>query len=107
MLTRSFRRLYQLSSAKLCTCHILNNKNSSENKSEIKSSGKELGDMSLKYKIFQEQDSEIILDVYEERLKYSNLLEEEESEDKLFEGLNLERKLKILFSQIDHKNLSD
>lgn len=96
MLTRSFRKFYQ-SSAKLCTCHILNNKNSFENEPEIKSSGKELGDMSSKYKVFQEHDSEIILDVYEERLKYSDLLEDEEPDDNLFAGLNLESKRKILF----------
>ncbi|CAH1117485.1 unnamed protein product [Phaedon cochleariae] len=44
-----------------------------------------------KYKVFQDEDSEIILDLYEERLKYSNLLEEEEQDDSPYDGLNYER----------------
>ncbi|XP_018577198.1 uncharacterized protein LOC108915613 [Anoplophora glabripennis] len=90
MLTRLFRKVHKLISMKFCTCNILTKGYASENESEIKFSGKRLGDMSSKYKIFHEQDSEIILDVYEERLKYSNLLEDE-PDDNLLPGLNLER----------------
>lgn len=50
-----------------------------------------LGGMSSKYQVFQEEDAEIILDIYEEKLKYSDLLEEHEDTDP-FEGINLHRK---------------
>ncbi|CAH0556553.1 unnamed protein product [Brassicogethes aeneus] len=52
----------------------------------------DLGNMNTKYQVFKDNDSEIILDVYEERLKYSNLLDEHIEENvNLFEGLNLKR----------------
>ncbi|XP_028145715.1 uncharacterized protein K12H4.2 [Diabrotica virgifera virgifera] len=50
-----------------------------------------LGNMSSKYDVFSDADAEIILDVYEEKLKYSQLLEEEEQEVDRYVGLNLER----------------
>ncbi|KAJ8973265.1 hypothetical protein NQ317_017720 [Molorchus minor] len=70
---------------------VANNPNNPTTKDEehkVKTS--HLGNMSSKYQVFQENDNEIILDVYEERLKYSNLLENHEEDDPLL-GLNLER----------------
>lgn len=53
--------------------------------------GSPLGNMARKYIPFREEDAEEILDVNEERLKYSQLLEERELEDvNPFQGLNLE-----------------
>ncbi|XP_044266392.1 uncharacterized protein LOC123012497 [Tribolium madens] len=51
-----------------------------------------LGEMSSKYQVFRDEDSEVILDIYEDRSKYSNPVNaiEEEAPDP-FEGLNLER----------------
>ncbi|EFA03531.2 uncharacterized protein LOC658939 [Tribolium castaneum] len=51
-----------------------------------------LGEMSSKYQIFRDEDSEVILDIYEDRSKYANpvnAIEEEEPDP--FVGLNLER----------------
>ncbi|KAG5898960.1 hypothetical protein JTB14_004680 [Gonioctena quinquepunctata] len=57
-----------------------------------KSHEQQIGRYGSKYQVFHDEDAEIILDVYEERLKYSNLLEEDEAEESTpFEGLNLER----------------
>ncbi|RZC36893.1 uncharacterized protein BDFB_005785, partial [Asbolus verrucosus] len=51
-----------------------------------------LGEMGSKYQVFRDQDSELILDIYEERNKYTSLLETEEEEDiDPLEGINLER----------------
>lgn len=50
-----------------------------------------LGEIGSKYKVFQDEDSDIILDIYEEKLKYQHLLEENaEEEIDPFDGLNLE-----------------
>lgn len=52
-----------------------------------------LGEIGTKYQVFQDTDADIILDVYEEKLKYQHLLEEEDEVDKdPFKGLNLESK---------------
>lgn len=60
-----------------------------------------LGDMRKKYRVFREEESEIILDVQEERLKYLQLLEENEvQEADPFAGINLERKLCLFVSLI-------
>lgn len=62
------------------------------------SSNLNLGDMRKKYRVFREEESEIILDVQEEKLKYLQLLEENEvHEVDPFAGINLERKLFKLF----------
>lgn len=54
---------------------------------------KTLGNMASKYEIFEDKDAEIVLDIYEERLKYSQLLETEQQDElDRFAGLNLERK---------------
>ncbi|XP_057666132.1 uncharacterized protein K12H4.2 [Diorhabda carinulata] len=58
---------------------------------------KPLGNMSSKYQVYHDKDSEIILDVYEERLKYSQLLEDEEVEEDRYQGLNLERGIKGVY----------
>lgn len=51
-----------------------------------------LGDMGSKYQIFDDKDAEEVLDIYEERLKYTQLLEENEQEEQdRYAGLNLER----------------
>nr|CAH7729833.1 unnamed protein product [Callosobruchus chinensis] len=47
-----------------------------------------LGDVGVKYQPFKEENTNEILDIYEERLKY---IEEEVEEENPFEGLNLER----------------
>nr|CAI5865958.1 unnamed protein product [Callosobruchus analis] len=47
-----------------------------------------LGDAGVKYQPFKEENTNEILDIYEERLKY---IEEEVEEENPFEGLNLER----------------
>lgn len=52
-----------------------------------------LGEMASKYTVFREEESETILDIHEERLKYAELLEEAEiTQVDPFEGINLERK---------------
>ncbi|KAJ8935908.1 hypothetical protein NQ314_012597 [Rhamnusium bicolor] len=70
-------------------------------------------DMGSKYQFFQD-DFNIILDVYEERLKYSNILEEEKLEVKdPFEGLNLQRgkngvyEIEDLVNVLRHENSED
>lgn len=51
-----------------------------------------LGEMATKYTVFREEESEKILDINEERLKYAELLEEAEiTQVDPFEGINLER----------------
>lgn len=54
-----------------------------------------LGAAGSKYKVFRDEDSEVVLDVVEERLKYQNLIETETEERDQFEGLNLQRKLQL------------
>lgn len=50
-----------------------------------------LGEIGAKYQVFQDKDADIILDVYEEKLKYQHLLEENEEEEiDPFDGLNLQ-----------------
>ncbi|KAF5305704.1 hypothetical protein FQA39_LY09193, partial [Lamprigera yunnana] len=45
-----------------------------------------------KYQVFRDEDSEVILDVIEERQKYNGTLEDNEFERRhIFHGLNLER----------------
>ncbi|KAJ8912119.1 hypothetical protein NQ315_013208 [Exocentrus adspersus] len=85
MLLRScFRKLNKLSlQFRACGNH--------KNGSKVMLNENRLGDMSSKYKIFQEQDAEIISDSYEERLKYSDLLEVTKVDNYSFLGLNLER----------------
>ncbi|KAJ8926248.1 hypothetical protein NQ314_021397 [Rhamnusium bicolor] len=63
---------------------------------------------------FFQDDFNIILDVYEERLKYSNILEEEKLEVKdPFEGLNLQRgkngvyEIEDLVNVLRHENSED
>lgn len=52
---------------------------------------KTLGEIGAKYQVFQDKDADIILDVYEEKLKYQHLLEEKAEEvDDPFNGINLE-----------------
>lgn len=51
-----------------------------------------LGEIGTKYQVFQDKDADIILDVYEEKLKYQHLLEENEEEVNPLNGLNLESK---------------
>ncbi|XP_017769877.1 PREDICTED: uncharacterized protein LOC108557742 [Nicrophorus vespilloides] len=52
----------------------------------------ELGGLSRKYQVFKDEDSEIIMDVNEERLKYLELLENEVDQMlNPYEGLNLAR----------------
>ncbi|CAH1113848.1 unnamed protein product [Psylliodes chrysocephalus] len=58
---------------------------------------KSLGNMSSKYQVYHDEDSEIILDVYEERLKYSQLAEENEEVDDRYTGLNLKRGITGVF----------
>lgn len=68
-------------------------KSNEKSKSPVEDETKKLGDFSKKYQLFQEKDSEVVLDIYEERLKYTNMLENEEIEEEdPFQGLNLERK---------------
>lgn len=56
-----------------------------------------LGSMARKYVPFREEDSEEILDVHEERLKYTQLYEERELEEvDPFKGLNLESNVLLL-----------
>lgn len=63
------------------------NAETSDERSNLK-----LGEMATKYRIFREEESEKILDINEERLKYAELLEEAEMKPvNPFEGINLER----------------
>lgn len=54
-----------------------------------------LGAAGSKYKVFRDEDSEVVLDVVEERLKYQNLIETESEQRDQFVGLNLQRKLQL------------
>lgn len=64
-----------------------------EGKNEEPQESPSLGTVARKYAPFREQDSEEILDVHEERLKYTQLYEERELEEiDPFKGLNLESK---------------
>ncbi|XP_068903268.1 uncharacterized protein [Tenebrio molitor] len=61
------------------------------NQEQIKNTTNQtLGEMSSKYQVFREEDSEVILDIYEERNKYLDTLEQEEDLNPL-SGVNLER----------------
>lgn len=80
-----------------CVHHRLkSNKTKSQPPSEADKKPKPaLGDMSSKYQVFRDEDSEVILDIYEDRSKYAsplNALEEDQEADPL-EGLNLESTL--------------
>lgn len=60
-----------------------------------------LGSMARKYVPFREEDAEEILDVHEERLKYTQLHEERELEEvDPFKGINLESN--CLFTHLLH-----
>lgn len=74
--------------------HTGRNKDAEINpKVKSEDSNLKLGDMATKYRVFREEESEKILDIHEERLKYAELLEETEFEEvNPFEGINLERK---------------
>lgn len=54
-----------------------------------------LGAASTKYKVFRDEDSEVVLDVIEERFKYQNLVETEGEmlQRDQYEGINLKRKI--------------
>jgi len=69
--------------------------------SSVRDDGKNnltLGAVGSKYQVFRDEDSEIIMDVNEERLKYATSLQTEELEEKdPFEGLNLERGITGVF----------
>lgn len=56
---------------------------------------KSLGEIGTKYQIFQDKDADIILDVYEEKLKYHHLLEDKAANDEEdpLKGINLESML--------------
>lgn len=45
-----------------------------------------------KFKVFRESDAPVILDIYEEKLKYAEILENNEEEPDAFEGINIERR---------------
>lgn len=58
---------------------------------------KKLGGMRSKYQIFQDQDSEAILDIYEKDNQYATLLEDnQEEKDDPFAGVNLKRTYNFL-----------
>lgn len=65
---------------------------SSQNDDDGQDSNLKLGGIGSKYQVFRDQDSEIILDVYEERLKYQEGIREEIQQKDIFEDINLERK---------------
>lgn len=63
------------------------------NKASISADEKNaLGEIGGKYQVFEDKDAEVILDMYEEKLKYQQLLEEETEQDDPFKGINLESK---------------
>lgn len=65
--------------------------NGKQNENEEPQDSPSLGTMARKYVPFREEDSEEILDVHEERLKYTQQYEERELEEiDPFKGLNLE-----------------
>lgn len=91
----SSRLFLNLNRCRSCLCGLrkLANGNGLYSSNKNTSDQTSLGDMGSKYQVFKDQDAEVILDVYEERLKYSSLLEEEEDHYvDPFEGLNLESK---------------
>ena len=76
----------------LLQTHLNQRLQSSKSKEEQPkaASNQTLGGMGSKYQVFRDEDSEVILDLYEER-HYGDLLESEERKKDLCEGLNLER----------------
>lgn len=58
-----------------------------------------LGAAGSKYKVFRDEDSEVVLDVVEERLKYQNWIETESEQHDQFVGLNLQRKFHMCPAQ--------
>nr|XP_023028625.1 mitochondrial assembly of ribosomal large subunit protein 1 [Leptinotarsa decemlineata] len=96
MFTKYFRQTLKLNSIRACVCNnnVKNYSNHSNdlNSKESSATSNKLGNIGSKYQIFHDQDAEVILDVYEERLKYSNLIEDDEVEESTpFAGINLNR----------------
>ncbi|KAB0797943.1 hypothetical protein PPYR_08936 [Photinus pyralis] len=73
---------------------------SKRSKSNLDCDTQHLGNIASKYQRFRDEDSEVILDVLEERQKYARQLEEIESPDP-FQGLNLERGRTGVFEIVD------
>lgn len=62
-----------------------------------------LGEIGAKYKIFDDNNADVILDIYEEKLKYKNLLEEELNEEEdPFKGINLESMITVLWKYTNY-----
>ncbi|XP_022908322.2 uncharacterized protein K12H4.2 [Onthophagus taurus] len=100
MLANKYFRSYSL--LKQCLCgmvhkNVLKNKFSTKKDKEDTNIDDLLGEIGSKYKVFKDTDSKEIKDVYENKFKYTDLLElEKESVDPLF-GLNLQRGLNGVF----------
>lgn len=79
---RNFNRNPLLQRCAYCTKSKTNDLSNKQNS---------LGEIGAKYQIFEDKDADVIFDVYEEKLKYQDLLDEvEEEEHDPFNGLNLE-----------------
>ncbi|CAG9862968.1 unnamed protein product [Phyllotreta striolata] len=92
---RHLSRCVKTRTLSLCPCKYpaltLNRRYESKKANSGEDSSNSLGAMSSKYQVYKDEDSEVILDVFEERLKYSDLQEEDEEKKERFEGLNLNR----------------
>lgn len=90
-LLRSVKRNDICRSIRMLPQRKFSSKSEDDGKSGPVTKDNNLREMARKYRVFKDEESTVIYDVNEERLKYAQMLEEVE-EINPFEGINLERK---------------